>query len=170
MPWPRDAMNRGGRRNESGQALVEFALVLPLVILLVSVAFNGWNGIQLDLRLTSAARAGALVAASELANDVTTVNNGAQPTQAQFDQALVDATTAVNNEEDTTTYQSTNPNGSDYVSLTAPPPGTDTVSDGSGDPPISINTVTITISQASVALVPVVGNISVSAHAAAEYS
>ena len=159
--------HRGRRPDEAGQALVEFALVLPLVILLVSVAFNGWNGIQLDLRLTGAARAGVLVAANELSNDVTMVNGGGPPTQAQLDKAQTDAATAINNEENTTVYQ-TDPTKPDYVSLT---PGSDAIPGGAtGESPFTINVVTITISQASVSLVPVIGNISVSAHATSEYS
>jgi len=160
---------RGQRRDEGGQALVEFALVLPLVILLVSVAFNGWNGIQLDLRLTGAARAGVLVAANQLSTDV--ANNNGPPTPAQFQQALKAATDAINAEENTTVYQTSDPSH-DYVSFT-PAGGTmDTVTGigGSGESTISFNVVTITISQAPVSLVPVIGNISVSAHASAEYS
>src|SRR5580693_2663826 len=75
------------RRDESGQALVEFALVLPLVILIVAVAFNGWDGMQKTIRLTSAARAGAIVAASDLAA------GDSQQT------AWNDAVTAINAEE-----------------------------------------------------------------------
>jgi Flp pilus assembly protein TadG len=164
MRWRRDAMNRRGRKDESGQALVEFALVLPLVILLVSVAFNGWNGIQLDLRLTSAARAGALIAASDLSADLR--NNPGQPLSAgQIQTATDDATTKINDEEGVTgVYQDSPSGGDNHVTLSQ---SQDTVS---GPQPITVNIVTISISQASVVLVPVIGNISVSAHAAAEYS
>lgn len=146
---------RGGRRDESGQALVEFALVLPLLILLMSVAFNGWNGIQLDLGLTSAARAGAITAANDLS-------------QGQGANALTDATSAINAEEGVTgVYQSTMAGAPNYVSISETP---DTVTAIPPESPITINVVTITISGASVSLVPVIGNIAVSAHATAEYT
>ena len=61
---------RSRQRDESGTALVELALVLPLVILLLGVAFNGWNGMQATIRLTSAARAGAIVAAADLTSNI----------------------------------------------------------------------------------------------------
>ncbi len=157
MRWLRDRVaGRGRRHDETGQALVEFALVLPLVILLMSVAFNGWNGIQLDVRLTSAARAGALQAANALATN---------PTQVAAAWGL--ATNAVNLEENSTIYQNTDSSLPDYVNLTQTQ---SPVAHGPGEPAITVNVVTITISQASVALVPVIGKISVSAHAAAEYS
>ena len=62
------------------------------MILLLGVAFNGWNGMQESIRLTSAARAGAIVAA----NDLTSTSSHPAMTQ---DQALDDATTAINAEE-----------------------------------------------------------------------
>jgi Flp pilus assembly protein TadG len=149
---------RGRRRDEAGQALVEFALVLPLVVLLVGIAFNGWNGMQLSLRLASAARAGALTAASDLPADPNVA-----PTGGQMQTALTDATTAINQEEGVTNvYQSTNPAASNYVTISQ---SADTITGGP-----TINIVTISISQAPVTLVPFVGKISVSAHATARYS
>ena len=135
-----------------------------VVILLMSVGFNGWNGIQLDVRLTSAARAGALQAASDLAADMR-LNPAQPPTLAQINAALDDATAAINAEENSTIYQHVDPT-KDYVTIL--PSHNDVTAPG--ERTITINVVTITISQASVALVPVVGNISVTAHAAAEYS
>jgi Flp pilus assembly protein TadG len=151
----RDERNRSAlmrclrRRDEEGQALVEFALVLPLIVLLMAVAFNGWNGIQLDLRLTSAARAGAIAAANDLA-----AGNG---------MALSDAVGAINAEESTTIYQ-TVPTKPDYVSMTTQ---TDTTG---GTSPVSFSVVTITISNVQITLVPIAGNISVAVHATARYS
>lgn len=143
------------RRDEGGQALVEFALVLPLIALMMAVAFNGWDGIQLDLRLTSAARAGAIQAANVLA-----ANNGGSPNDA--------ATSAINSEEDTTVYQDNNPTGADFVNVVYP--DNETIAASGGNAAIAMQLVTVTISNVSVTLVPIVGNISVSAHASARYT
>jgi Flp pilus assembly protein TadG len=144
------------RRDEAGTALVELALVLPLVILLLGVAFNGWSGMQEAVRLTSAARAGAIVAASDL-----TSNPNHAPTSTN--QALIDATTAVNKEEGATNlYQSVDAAANNYVAMSET---TDNISSG-----VAINVVTITISQSSVSLVPFVGSLPVTTHATARYS
>jgi Flp pilus assembly protein TadG len=140
---------RGRRRDEEGQALVEFALVLHLIALLMAVAFNGWSGVQLALRLTSAARAGAIAAAPDLSH------GAGEP--------LADATSAVNQEEDSTIYQSANAADDDYVSMTTDP--NQTTSSGE-----IISVVTISISQASATLIPFVGNFTVTTHATAEYT
>ena len=139
------------RRDEAGQALIEFALVLPLVLLLMGSAFNGWNAMQLSVRLTSAARVGAIEAAHNLAIDA-----------AQTQTALADATTAINEEEGVTgVYQDSNSSASNYVSLSQ----STQVANG-----VSINVVTITISEGQVPLIPVVRGLSITAHAAASYS
>jgi Flp pilus assembly protein TadG len=142
----------GRAGDESGQALVEFVLVLPVVALVMGVAFNGWNAMQLSIRLTTAARAGAIQAANDLA---------ANPAQTQA--ALAAATAAVNAEEgDTNVYQDTNSAAQDYVSMST---SSTTTSGG-----VTINMVTITISQTSATLVPIVANLPVNAHATARYS
>lgn len=155
VPGPRS--NRSGRiraglgRDESGQALVELALVLPLMALLLGTAFNGWSAMQLSVRLTSAARAGAIEAANDLAN---------APAQTQT--AWNDATSAVIQEEgDTTVYQNTNPSANDYVGMSV----TTQAQNG-----VTINVVTITITEPSVAFVPFVHDLSVGVHATARYS
>ena len=136
---------------------MEFALVLPLVILLMSVAFNGWNGIQLDLRLTGAARAGAIQAANILSGDA-----------SQIQAAQDAATSAINREEAVSIYQDSDSSAPNYVGIATTQA---TAVDRSGiAPQITMNVVTISISQASVTLVPVIGKIGVSAHATAEYS
>ena len=161
MPWRLDRERPGAprafrRRDETGTALVELALVLPLVILLLGVAFNGWNGMQQTVRLTSAARAGAIVAASDL------TSSPSHPATST-NQALVDATTAVNQEEGATNlYQSVDAAANNYVSMSET---TDTISSG-----MTIKVVTITISQSSVSLVPFVGSLPVTTHATARYS
>jgi Flp pilus assembly protein TadG len=148
-----------GRRDESGQALVEFALVLPLVILIVAVAFNGWDGMQKTIRLTSAARAGAIQAAAVLALDPM---NPANETQNAKDAAV----NAINAEEGATgVYQDTNASQPDFVAMVL-----STQSISSGTSTVSIGTVTITISPSSVTLVPFVGHISVTTHATARFS
>ena len=159
---------RGRRRDESGQALVELALVLPLVALLMGVAFNGWNSVQLSLRLTSAARAGAIQAASDLTTDL--VPNPNQPlSSAQKQTAWDAATTAVNQEEGVTNlYQDSNSGANNYVDMSTT---MQTIPADSGDPQsVTINVVTITISRASANFVPFVGTFPVTAHATARYS
>jgi Flp pilus assembly protein TadG len=147
-------------RDESGQALVEFALVLPLLVLLVGIAFNGWDAMQVSIRLTSAARAGAIAAANALADQETT-------TQAQDA-----ATNAINQEEGGgSTFQdlpgeSSQPN---YGNI-AVNPG-ETLSSGGGiGSSGTIGTVTITITPSSITLIPFVQQISVATHATARYS
>jgi len=142
--------------DESGTALVELALVLPLVILLLGVAFNGWNGMQSAIRLTSAARAGAIVAA----NDLTSSSSHPATT---MNQAVIDATSSINQEEGTTSiYQSIDSSANNYVSLSE---STQNISSA-----VTISVVTVTISHASVSLVPFVGSIPVTTHATARYS
>jgi Flp pilus assembly protein TadG len=145
---------RCGRcHNESGTALVELALVVPLVILLLGIAFNGWNAMQESIRLTSAARAGAIVAAQDLSGP----NSG---------NALGDATNAVNAEEFgpgvTGIYQDDNSGANNYVSMSPP-----TTQNADG---VTIKVVTITISQSSASFVPFVGSFPVTTHATASYS
>jgi Flp pilus assembly protein TadG len=148
-------LDRGSRRcrrhDESGTALVELALVIPLVILLMGVAFNGWNGMQESIRLTSAARAGAILAASDLTS-----------APGATGQAATDAATAINAEEGTDLYQSTNSGANNYVSIATQ---TDTISAR-----VTISVVTVTISHASVSFVPFVGSFPVTTHATARYS
>ena len=147
-------------RDESGQALVEFALVLPLLVLLVGIAFNGWDAMQVSIRLTSAARAGAIAAANALADQETT-------TQAQDA-----ATNAINQEEGGgSTFQdlpgeSSQPN---YVNIAVNPGETLSTGGGIGSSG-TIGTVTITITPSSITLIPFVQQISVATHATARYS
>jgi Flp pilus assembly protein TadG len=149
-------IRRCQRRDEDGTALVELAVALPLVVLLLGVAFNGWNGMQEAVRLTSAARAGAIVAASDL---TTSTNHPA----TSANQALTDATTAINQEEGVTNlFQSADAAANNYVSMSQ---ATDNVSTG-----VVVSVVTITISHANVSLVPLVGSFPVNTHATARYS
>jgi Flp pilus assembly protein TadG len=149
----------GGSRDESGTALVELALVIPMVILLLGIAFNGWNAMQESIRLTSAARAGALAAAYDLSNP-------GQPANGSYDgQPADDATTAINAEENTNVYQDTDSGANDYVSMST---AQDILATGVNG--VTINTVTITISEKSVSFVPFVGSFPVTTHATARYS
>lgn len=138
--------------DESGQALVEFALVLPLLVLLVGVAFNGWDAMQVSIRLTSVARAGAIAAANAIADQETTA------------QAQDAATTAINQEEGGgSTFQDGQMSQPNYVSIANNP--SESLSNGG-----TIGTVTITITPSSITLIPFVQQISVATHATARYS
>jgi Flp pilus assembly protein TadG len=130
--------------DERGTALVEFALVLPLIVLLVGIAFNGWDAMQTSIRLTSAARAGAIAAANAL---------GAGYPQ---NTAQTDATTAIDQEE------GSGSNLQAYVTVS--PPQTETLSG------TTISTVTVTISPSPITLIPFVEKISVATHATARFS
>lgn len=151
-----DRSSRSGRwRDETGTALVELALVIPMVILLLGFAFNGWNGMQESIRLTSAARAGALQAANILTTDPTQISG-----------ALTAATTVVNAEEGVNgVFQSGDSGANNYVSMST---AQDILSTGSNG--VTINVVTITISQSSASFVPFVGSFPVTTHATARYS
>jgi hypothetical protein len=126
----------------------------------VGVAFNGWDAMQVSIRLTSAARAGAIAAANALADQETT-------TQAQ--QA---ATIAINQEEGGgSTFQDSPGQASqpNYVNI-AVNPG-ESLSNGGGiGSSGTIGTVTITITPSSITLIPFVQQISVATHATARYS
>jgi Flp pilus assembly protein TadG len=149
----RTSPERRRAAGESGQAIVEFCLALPLVALLLGVGFNGWNSMDLSVQLTSAARAGAIQAANDL---------GTNPTATQ--KAADDATAAVNAEQGTTNvYQDTDPSAGDYVSVTEPPTQTTTAG-------TNLNVVVVTITTTPVALVPFIHSLSITASATARYS
>ena len=57
------------KQNGAGQALVEFAVVLPIVILLLLALFDAGRGVIFYTELTNAARAGARVAMVNQSND-----------------------------------------------------------------------------------------------------
>ena len=54
-------------RGRPGQALVEFALVLPVAMLLLALAATGGQMLMTDISLTQAARAAAIAAAQDYA-------------------------------------------------------------------------------------------------------
>lgn len=59
------------RRTGSGQALVEFAIVLPILMLLVFALFDAGRAVVFYSELTNAARVGARVAMVNQSNDPT---------------------------------------------------------------------------------------------------
>lgn len=63
--------------NERGAALIEFALVLPLLILLVFGVIEFGRGYHTKTTLTHAAREGVRVAALDSGDPVSTVRNAA---------------------------------------------------------------------------------------------
>ncbi|MGH7746747.1 MAG: TadE/TadG family type IV pilus assembly protein [Candidatus Dormibacteria bacterium] len=74
-------------REAGGQSLVEFALSLPVLILLLAVAYVGWQAMHTVIALNGAARAGAVRAADDVRQKVATA------------QETTDVTAAVNAEE-----------------------------------------------------------------------
>lgn len=72
-----------------GQALVEFALVMPILLLLLAVVATGGQMLASDISLTQAARAGAVAAAEDASA------TPKDPISVQ----TTDARTAANNEQ-----------------------------------------------------------------------
>ena len=147
----------GGVTTNPGRLWSSSPWSLPLVILLLGIAFNGWNGMQESIRLTSAARAGAIVAAKRSVGD---------PNGSNTRTVLDDATTAVNEEEFgpgapvSTKTMTRAPTTTSACRRRQPITPTD----------VTINVVTITISQSSASFVPFVGSFPVTTHATARYS
>jgi Flp pilus assembly protein TadG len=134
-----------------GQAMVEMSLVLPVMLLLLGVAYTGSDAMHQQIGLTSAARAGAIVAAHD---------RQLKPTPKDLPTTLADAVIAVNDEEASGTRYKSTPCGSDCVTY-AETTGT-ALSDGT-----SITLGTITITHAVVADLPVLSGINLTAQAAA---
>ena len=142
--------------------MVELALVLPVFLLLVAVAFTGWDAIHQTIGLTSAARAGVIEAASDLQN--------AKPTP----QALSDATAAINAEEGAAnTYKcQTNPAfGSCTTSACANNCVTLGTSTGSqtGAAGLTVDLVTVAISRSLSSDLPIVSGVKLVSSATARY-
>lgn len=138
-----------------GQAMVEMSLILPVVLLLLGVAWTASDAMHNSIGLTSAARAGAIIAAGDLTLDSSSAGRTT---------ALNAATAAVNAEEGT-----------------SGPPALYTTDDGSSLCPLncvtltyptnssSINLAQITITHSVLSGVPLVSSIDISAHATARY-
>jgi Flp pilus assembly protein TadG len=71
---------------------VEFAISLPVLILLLALAFVGWQAVHTVIALNGAARAGAVTAAND-------VRHGVSPIQES-----TDVTSAVNAEQGSTAF------------------------------------------------------------------
>lgn len=63
--WVRRGNRRWGRHSEFGQALVEFAMIVPLLLLLLFALIDFGRGFYTWLLVTNAAREGARVAATQ---------------------------------------------------------------------------------------------------------
>jgi Flp pilus assembly protein TadG len=75
------------RREAGGQSIVEFAISLPVLLLLLAVAYVGWQAVHTVIALNGAARAGAVTAANDVRKGI-----------AQS-QETTDVTNAVNAEQ-----------------------------------------------------------------------
>ena len=89
--------------------MVEFAIILPFFLFLLAGGFSVWEGLHGSVNLTSAARAGALVASGDLrggcnANAVPPVPVCPPPTPAALLSAANKAVAAINAEEQTAVY------------------------------------------------------------------
>jgi Flp pilus assembly protein TadG len=83
-------MRRRFRDHGEGQALVEFAVVIPIVVLLVLALFDAGRAVVFYSELTNASRVGARVAMVNQSNDSTCV-----PGDATFKCAAADQTTGM---------------------------------------------------------------------------
>jgi Flp pilus assembly protein TadG len=83
-------MDHDVRQRGRGQALVEFAVVLPIIILLLLGLFDAGRGVLFFTELTNASRAGARIAIINQSNDATC--SGADRT---FKCAAADLTTGM---------------------------------------------------------------------------
>ena len=154
------------RRRASGQSLIEFAVVLPLMLLMVAGAYAMWTGLHTVIGLTSAARAGSLTAANQLAKMGKTpgaVTNAYSA--ADLNAVLGSAVAAVNAEEGVNSYQAAGPlctatNGCVSISSTPIPAGTD-----SNGNQTYLAEVTISISQAIAPPVALISQFTVNATA-----
>ncbi|MEO8898069.1 MAG: TadE family protein [Candidatus Dormibacter sp.] len=153
------------RRRASGQSLVEFAFVLPLMLLMVAGAYTMWTGLHSVIGLTSAARAGSLTAANQLAKMGKKPMAGTYAySGADLNAVLSSAVAAVNAEEGVTTYQKAGPlctatNGCVSISSTPIPAGTDPATGQQA----YLAEVTISISQAIAPPVALISQYTVSA-------
>ncbi|HEY2702668.1 MAG TPA: TadE/TadG family type IV pilus assembly protein [Candidatus Dormibacteraeota bacterium] len=83
-PWTRR------RREAGGQSLVEFAVSMPVLILLLALAYVGWQALHTVIALNGAARAGAVTAANDvrkgilLAQEKTDVTNAVNAEQGSI--------------------------------------------------------------------------------------
>lgn len=82
------ALTLNRRRPSRGQSLVEFALILPVAVLLLGLIATGGQMIITAINVTQAARAAAVAAASDYAKDPSDVST-----------QTTDASTAANDEE-----------------------------------------------------------------------
>jgi Flp pilus assembly protein TadG len=90
-PWYEAEMNWvSGRTASSGQALVEMALLLPLLAFVVGLAFTGSSFLSTVIGLNGAARAGVIA----VVNDA-----DASPPISTYSAQVADAVAAANNEQ-----------------------------------------------------------------------
>ncbi len=133
------------------------ALILPVMMLILGAAYTGWDAMRQTIGLSSATRAGVIMAANDLQNSKSASD-------------LLDATAAINAEEGVNglfTYSGEpgKPPGyvctNNCVSLTTSAPGISGVA--------TFGLVTITITRSVGTDLPIVPGINVAAHATARY-
>jgi hypothetical protein len=123
----------------------------------VGIAFNGWDAMQVSIRLTSAARAGAIAAANAIVDGDTT---------SQAQQAAI---MAINQEEGGGSTFQANAAKPNYVNVVSNP-GEPLTNGGGASGTGTIGTVTVTITPSSITLIPFIQQISVATHATARYT
>ncbi len=141
------ARPRSRCRRARGQSLVEFAISLPVLLLLLALAYVGWQAVHTVIALDGAARAGAIAAANDIRKGDSTIQEG------------TDVTSAVNAEEGSTAFTAVTYGTTctaSCVALRHDVPGTHT----------SVNMEVVTVEARILSGIPIFSNFVVSAQAA----
>jgi len=107
-PDPTTASRQSARRRRGGQSLVEFAVVLPVFLLILAGIFDFGLGLYSQMTVINAAREGARLGVVDPGN-VSAIDARVQAMTAGLDQSQL-----------TTTVSCLRPSGSSFVACSSP--------------------------------------------------